>query len=349
MVVEVEVDMEQQGVSPKASTTMVEVVAVPDSPPHATPACDPLQCLTSLCRSLLLSGSLNLPSHFCQGLLQQSGGDYAANTGGDVGFSLLSNEIEDTIIEGMPVDPLYVHLAAALYRWICTRRFPRNMAPIEGIKEDESWKSRLDAWNETVVTHGSALLELWQGIALKLDVQEPWSSVLKDGRKSVEGRCATDAYRSLSPGCLMLVNESFLLQIKEVHRYPTFQIMIETEGLLKVLPGVESISEGVQIYRKFYSCSKEQTYGVLGIHVVRPAQRDPADLLSDILNTLGIDGVRVLLGMRTTNGTLKEALPPPKSLLADSFSALQNPDIAGCRISVGARALAKHAPRSLDG
>lgn len=105
--------------------------------------------------------------------------------------------------------------------------------------------------------------------------------------------------------------------------------MIETEGLLKVLPGVESISEGVQIYRKFYSCSKEQTYGVLGIHVVRPAQRDPADLLSDILNTLGIDGVRVLLGMRTTNGTLKEALPPPKSLLADSFSALQNPDAAG--------------------
>lgn len=77
-----------------------------------------------------------------------------------MGFSLLSNEIEDTIIEGMPVDPLYVHLAAALYRWICTRRFPRNMAPIEGIKEDESWKSRLDAWNETVVTHGSALLEV---------------------------------------------------------------------------------------------------------------------------------------------------------------------------------------------
>lgn len=46
-----------------------------------------------------------------------------------------------------------------------------------------------------------------------------------------------------------------------------------------------------------------------------------------VLQTLGIDGVRVLLGMRTTNGTLKEALPPPKSLLADSFSALQNPDV----------------------
>lgn len=42
---------------------------VPDSPPHATPACDPLPCLTSLCHSLLLSGALNLPSAFCQGLL----------------------------------------------------------------------------------------------------------------------------------------------------------------------------------------------------------------------------------------------------------------------------------------
>lgn len=47
-----------------------------------------------------------------------------------------------------------------------------------------------------------------------------------------------------------------------------------------------------------------------------------------VLQALGIDGVRALLGMRTTIGTVKEALPPPASLLLNSFSALQNPDVS---------------------
>ncbi|KAG0589311.1 hypothetical protein KC19_1G011900 [Ceratodon purpureus] len=324
-------------------------VAIPDSPPHSTPACDPLQCLTSLCHSLLRSGSLNLPPHFCQGLLQHQSPNLAEQGKEALGGGFAADGTEDTIVEGLPVHPLYVHLALALHRWICERRFPRNLAPIAGINEDEFWKSMLDAWTETVVTQGSALIELWQGIAIQLDVQEPYSSLLKDGFKTVEGRCATDSYRSLRGGDLILVNESFLLQIKEVHWYPTFRSMIEVEGLLKVLPGVDSISEGVKVYRKFYTEAKEQAHGVLGVHVVRPAQKDPVDLLAGILNALGMDGVRALLGLRTTIGTVKEALPPPKSLLVDSFSALQNPDVAGCRITVGARALAKHVPRSLDG
>jgi hypothetical protein len=64
------------------------LVAVPGSPPHATPACDPLECLTSLCRLLLLSGDLNLPPHFCQGLLPQQSSNSAEQgqetSGGDV-------------------------------------------------------------------------------------------------------------------------------------------------------------------------------------------------------------------------------------------------------------------------
>ena len=64
------------------------------------------------------------------------------------------------IVEGLPVHPLYVHLTAALHRWICGKRFPRNLAPIKGVSEDESWKSRLDAWTETVVAQGSALIEV---------------------------------------------------------------------------------------------------------------------------------------------------------------------------------------------
>lgn len=129
---------------------------------HSPRACDPLPCLTALCHSLVLSGDLILPSPFCQGLLlhprphphptgsAESGGDASAEPDG----------ISNSIVEGLPVHPLYAHLAAALYRWILGGHFPRNLAPIAGINEDESWKSRLDEWTDRVVTQGSALLEV---------------------------------------------------------------------------------------------------------------------------------------------------------------------------------------------
>jgi len=41
---------------------------------------------------------------------------------------------------------------------------------------------------------------------------------------------------------------------------------------------------GLKVYRKIYTEAKELAHGVLGIHVVRPEQEDPVDLLSDILN-----------------------------------------------------------------
>jgi len=53
---------------------------MPDSP-LATPACDPLPCLTSLCHSLLLSGALILPSAFCQGLLLHPTGQESTDDG----------------------------------------------------------------------------------------------------------------------------------------------------------------------------------------------------------------------------------------------------------------------------
>jgi hypothetical protein len=103
--------------------------------------------------------------------------------------------------------------------------------------------------------------------------------------------------------------------------------MLETEGLAKALPGVESMTEGVKVYRQFYTVQKEQAKGVLGIHVSRPnGVKEPPELLSSILNSLGVEGVRALLGMRSTVGTIKDSLPPPKSALMSSFSMLNNPN-----------------------
>ncbi|CAK9184860.1 unnamed protein product [Ilex paraguariensis] len=47
--------------------------------------------------------------------------------------------------------------------------------------------------------------------------------------------------------------------------------MLQAESLAKVLPGVETVEEGVKIYRKFYSLEKEKSNGVLAICVTKPA------------------------------------------------------------------------------
>jgi hypothetical protein len=66
--------------------------------------------------------------------------------------------------------------------------------------------------------------------------------------------------------------------------------------------------------------------------------------LADLLKNLDISGLRTLLGLSTTVGTLPYALPPPITALLDSF---QLPHFGPpSRLTVGARALAKHAHRS---
>ena len=71
-----------------------------------------------------------------------------------------ADNVEGEIERGIPKHPLYVHLAAALYRWITSQQFPRSLAPMPGINEDESWKAKIDTWTAAVVTQGSMLLQV---------------------------------------------------------------------------------------------------------------------------------------------------------------------------------------------
>jgi hypothetical protein len=74
-----------------------------------------------------------------------------------------------------------------------------------------------------------------------------------------------------------------LLEVQDVHRYTSFSEMLKVEGLAKVLPGVESIEEGVQVYRNFYSEEKERMNGVVAIRVAKPANQ-PSAALAGVLS-----------------------------------------------------------------
>ncbi|KAA0065665.1 centromere-associated protein E isoform X1 [Cucumis melo var. makuwa] len=71
--------------------------------------------------------------------------------------------------------------------------------------------------------------------------------------------------------------------MKDVRQYPSFYAMLKAESLDNVLPGVKTLTDGVQVYRKFYSEEKELSNGVLGIHVKKSVVQ-PYIILSNVFN-----------------------------------------------------------------
>ncbi|PSS24056.1 Zinc finger protein like [Actinidia chinensis var. chinensis] len=197
---------------------------------------------------------------------------------------------------------------------------------MELIHEDSYLKQKEDECLELVMEKGSELLSVLKTVDFELHVQEPFFTQLKDGLKTVEGRCAVGNYNRIASGSLILFNKCLVLQVQDVHRYASFSEMFGAGSLTKVLPGVETIEEGVQIYRKFYSEEKERSNGVLAIVVTKPAAQ-PFISLASMLSGLSYGGLQRLLGFVHTGGTTGEALPPPRSTLLSSFLLPHNPDV----------------------
>ncbi|XP_057958041.1 uncharacterized protein LOC131150955 isoform X1 [Malania oleifera] len=228
---------------------------------------------------------------------------------------------------GVPPYPLYKHLASALHESITSGAFFGAENRMEWIHDDNSLKQRVD-WMELVLNKGSELVNVLKHIGFELHVQEPFFSQIKDGQKTIEGRCASGNYNRIGPGDLIIVNKCVVLEVQDVHWYASFSEMLQAEGLTKVLPGVKTIEEGVQVYRKFYTEDKERSNGVLAIAVVKTAAQ-PCIFLASLLSGLGYGGVQCLLGLMRTAGTVPEGLPPPRSALFSSFTLPHKPNFIG--------------------
>ncbi|XP_047977022.1 uncharacterized protein LOC125219167 [Salvia hispanica] len=251
------------------------------------------------------------------------------------------------VSEGVPLYPLYKRLALSLYQSIssgvlctCQEFIPAHEEPNRRKKDEE--------WNKMVAEKGSALLSLVREVNFDLHVQEPFFSLLSDGLKTIEGRCAVGDYKRIRAGHVLLINKCLTLQVQYVRQYSSFREMLEVENLANILPGVTSIEEGVQIYRNFYSEEKERSNGVLAIYVQAPTSQLRV-IAASILSGLGCGGVQKLLGFVETVGSNPELLPPAPSTLLSTFLSPHNPDVKGSILTNGARALAKHVNRSSEG
>ncbi|XP_018491394.1 uncharacterized protein LOC130502717 isoform X1 [Raphanus sativus] len=141
---------------------------------------------------------------------------------------------------------------------------------------------------------GHDLVNMLKKVNFELHVQEPYFTQLKDGLKTTEGRCAVGDYMRIGSGDFILFNKCLLLKVQDVCYYTSFSEMLRGEGLAKVLPGVESIEEGVGVYRNFYSEEKERMNGVVAIRVVKPVEQ-PYAALAGVLSELKSTGIKGLL------------------------------------------------------
>ncbi|WP_456481333.1 HisA/HisF-related TIM barrel protein [Methanopyrus sp.] len=100
-----------------------------------------------------------------------------------------------------------------------------------------------------------------------MGLEEEYLELIKEGKKTVEGRVKDDKRTRIKPGDKILFNRRLLVKVVDVREYDSFEEMLREEGLENVLPNVDSIEEGVEIYRRFYSSGKEKMFGVLAIEI----------------------------------------------------------------------------------
>ncbi|KAJ4892805.1 RNA-binding ASCH domain protein [Raphanus sativus] len=153
--------------------------------------------------------------------------------------------------------------------------------------------------------HGLGHDLMLKKVNFELHVQEPYFTQLKDGLKTTEGRCAVGDYMRISSGAFILFNKCLLLEVQDVCYYTSFSEMLRGEGLAKVLPGVETIEEGVGVYRNFYPEEKEKMNGVVAIRVVKPVDQ-PYAALAVVLSELKFTGIKGLLDDYTGRVTCED-------------------------------------------
>ena len=109
----------------------------------------------------------------------------------------------------------------------------------------------------------------------KLNVQDPWFSLIYCGNKTVEGRLAKKKFTKMKVGDIIIFSNDTLgftrftkKRIIKINHYGNFKEYLQKEKLERCLPTITDINDGVSVYREFYSKEKEKKYGIIAIQFI---------------------------------------------------------------------------------
>jgi len=123
-----------------------------------------------------------------------------------------------------------------------------------------------------------------------LKLNSPWYEYVDQASKTFEGRRADNSRKYKIGDYIRFTHyidasrPSFLVKIIGLLFFPDFRAALNTLGLERVLPGVRSMDEGIEIYSKFVSRETQQKVGVCMIQVQRSMFK-PNDL-GEVFTTL---------------------------------------------------------------
>ena len=105
----------------------------------------------------------------------------------------------------------------------------------------------------------------------------PYMDYIRSGKKLAEGRINSGGYSHLVEGKTIYFHnrhEGIICLITFVHRYKSFEALLEAEGIDNMLPQLKHISsssskmdEALRIYHSFPGAERVKTFGALAIGV----------------------------------------------------------------------------------
>ena len=107
-------------------------------------------------------------------------------------------------------------------------------------------------------------------ISIKNSSEHPYINWLATGIKKAEGRINTEYFRRLKIDdtiCFYNQRKFVLCKVTYLNKYPSFEKMLEGEGLHNMLPFAKSVSEGVNVYRGFPGSDRVRRFGAVAIGV----------------------------------------------------------------------------------
>ena len=106
---------------------------------------------------------------------------------------------------------------------------------------------------------------------VEFNVQEPYLSFIKSGKKTVEGRLNKGKFASLDIGDILFLSGTSSIEFEVINKreYKTFEEMIVAEGIERVIPDKKDIKSATDVYYTFYTPEQEKEYGVLAVEIKR--------------------------------------------------------------------------------
>ena len=104
-------------------------------------------------------------------------------------------------------------------------------------------------------------------------IQYEYLQAIKSGNKTVEGRLGNATAQRIKENDIINFQCGALIEkcrVTKIRKYKTFAAMLEKEGLQNMLPGCDSIENGVKIYHRFrYYKRDEKELGAIAFSIDR--------------------------------------------------------------------------------